>query len=905
MKKQNYIYLLCFIFIANTLFSQTVKPNRDFVNNYYDAEAYMYENNYPLALPLLKNLEKMDPENPHVWYKLGYCLLNNRPTIYQAQDYLEKAVDYVNLNYKESHKERSVPIEAYLYLAEAYRANHEFDKSFEALNTLSEIINTNKIKNKELTDRINRCEEINKYAIDAMKNPTNVKVKNMGSAINSEYSDHSPVADDNSNMLYFTSKRPRDGEPQENRDEDIFVSLRKDNEWQEPKRLGKPVNTNYNNESVVGVSEDGKEIIFFQSNLDYTSAVFSSKDRGNGNWAKPKLLRYDAKIKARETHVTTSEDQQQMYFTSNRKGGYGGLDIYVINKLSDGTWSKPKLLPPNINTPYDEETPFLHPDGVTLYFSSKGHNTMGGYDIFYTKINKDGTYSDPVNLGYPVNSTNDDVAYTVNKDGSIAYFATVKPDGFGELDIYQVIDFDKLNKNFIAYEESLYDVNRNKITNAIIYVQNTTLDELIGIYRQPVDEKYQIKLVGGFNYQLTIEAPGFIKKVVNYSPTKQDEISFKKDSVHIQLEDILLRLYKDSDTVYFVRNSAEIDDIAANILKYVVNKHKDIDNIIVNITNKGYDSDVDKIRLENIKELLLNNNIMLEADNIYENDNYPEDVMEKAYSENSYIVNITVLDKQPELIAELPPIEQNEEEIDSVEKIVKTEPGDKIIEIENVLFPFDKYYIEAKNFDNLDKLANYLNDNPAAKISIGGHCDTLGSNEYNYLLSYNRSKSVKDYLVRKGNNPENIITEKFGRGTPIAHNKTTDGKDNPKGRQFNRRAEFSVLIQGSTARLVVKPLIVDDIYYNTSTTTTTTNINNNGVVYDGKWTLQIFALKQKKDADYFADLVGVKINYSEEDGFYRYYVGEFNTRQDAKKAMDELKKMGYEPFIRKLDFFEK
>ncbi|HNY43639.1 MAG TPA: OmpA family protein, partial [Bacteroidales bacterium] len=173
------------------------------------------------------------------------------------------------------------------------------------------------------------------------------------------------------------------------------------------------------------------------------------------------------------------------------------------------------------------------------------------------------------------------------------------------------------------------------------------------------------------------------------------------------------------------------------------------------------------------------------------------------------------------------------------------------------------------------------------------HTDWLGTSEYNYLLSYHRSKAVKDYLVAKGNNAENIITAKYGKHTPIAANQTPDGRDNPTGRKYNRRAEFKVLVQGNKTILEILPIVIEEGDY----------IDISKTPSNKKYTVQIYALKNQKALETFSELVGVKMHVSS-DGWYRYYVGEYTSYKMAVEAATNLKSMGYDTLIRKLSFYE-
>jgi outer membrane protein OmpA-like peptidoglycan-associated protein len=896
MKK--FYFLFIGLFLSQVISAQEINPDRTAINYFYDAEAYMYENNYDAALELLLKLEEIDPRNPNIWYKIGFCYLNTRLYKTKAQAYLEKAVEYANPNYKpDNHRETSAPLESYLYLAIAYRMNYQFDLSLQALNDLKIKLNPSDSGDKILLDQIAREEEITNNAIYYYSNPVDAQLRNLGPKINSEYADHSPIIDLNENYLIFTSKRPRDGQSIENQDEDIFVSKSSNYVWQSPTRLGEPVNTIENNEAAIGISIDGKQMFFFRSGMHNQGSVYVTESEDIYNWSDPKFLREDVNSKYRETHATITPDGNSIFFTSNRKGGIGGSDIYVMRRLPNDKWSEPQILPKEVNSEYDEESPYVHPDGVTLFFSSKGHSTMGGYDVFYSIMSKDGTFSEPVNLGYPINTPDDDVSYVMNMDGRRGYIATVKDDSFGDLDLYEILQSGVYDNNLVVYDGIVSDINNNIPEDLIIAVRDAKTGDYVGIYRpNKKDGRYLLVMLPDNNYEISYEASGHLIHSIEHTPTKDDVKEFANNFLPIELDPVLLQAYLMHDFVYFNEGDVQLDDEAVNILDKVIAKDKEWEAnaakmiINLNLPVVGADPIKDQARADAITSYLVSKGI--EKDNIYLNGSYPQgynDVYGLDMRERKEILTINQL------------------------PIGDTATGDRItIKIDNILFDFDRYDIKSIYYKNLDILAAYMNDNPSAQIEVGGHTDWFGSNEYNYLLSYRRSKAVKDYLVAKGNNPENIITAKYGEDNPIAANQTNDGRDNPTGRKFNRRAEFKVITQGSVSLLAVNPINIDG-----SNPSNINNDNNNNTPFDvnngsdnsnlpanKKYTIQIFALKNQKPVDFFSDLVGVKMHVSD-DGWYRYYVGEFNSYDEAKVAVGNLKELGYNPFIRKLSFFQK
>ena len=369
------------------------KSSKSFMKLFYDASAYMYENNYGAALEYWKKAEDKDRENPNVWYNMGVCYKNSSKDRELAVEYLTKTLDYANPNYvTNDHTERTVPIDCYLELGSALRMLGKYDESVEMLNKAKEVASSN--GREDLVTRANEELEVTANAKNLVnqKSCTKNDVANVGDVINSEYSDHSPVITCDGNTLYFTSKRPNAMNSYD--DEKIYVAHKKDNgEWSSPDLLPSPINTKGKNESVVAVSNDGKQLYFFRSGSSLQGNLYVVEQNDKGGWGKPKQLSSDINTKYRESHVTISPDGNSMYFSSDRPGGFGGLDIYVKKKLPNGKWSDPQLLPEEVNTASDEEYPFVHPNGSILYFNSKGHENVGGYDVFYSKINDDGTYS--------------------------------------------------------------------------------------------------------------------------------------------------------------------------------------------------------------------------------------------------------------------------------------------------------------------------------------------------------------------------------------------------------------------------------------------------------------------------------------------------------------------------------
>ena len=284
--------------------------------------------------------------------------------------------------------------------------------------------------------KIEQC----KFGISAMQRPVNMTPVNLGAHVNSEWDEYHPSVTGDSKEMLFTVCRPRDEQTICKHckvEEDIYSSRQQSGIWQPRTKLEKPVNTG-NNEGAQCISPDGKYLFFTICNAEFghgSCDIYWSKREGNG-WLNPKNCGAKVNTKYWESQPSVSSDGKTIYFASNRPGGQGGMDIWKTEMVSEGVFSDPVNLGATINTPFDELSPCIHFDQKTLYFSSDGHLGMGGKDLFYAKMKPDGTWNKPVNLGYPINSYQDESGIFINAQGNTAYFASNRTGGFGGLDLY-------------------------------------------------------------------------------------------------------------------------------------------------------------------------------------------------------------------------------------------------------------------------------------------------------------------------------------------------------------------------------------------------------------------------------------------------------------------------------------
>jgi hypothetical protein len=419
-----------------------------FNEDFSEANLLMEEGYFNQALSLWLQLRQGDPSNANLNYKVGFCYLKSSNEKKKAQEFLELATvemkgrkKFNSSNYSPfDPRERNAPVEAFYYLAEAYLLNYELEKSQEYFGLV-----VDKFPSKHhLVDDAERGLEVTANAKQQLMQPrTDITITNMGPVINSEFNDFSPVISVDENALFFTSRRIRGDSSNVNLIddkngqyyEDIYVSYRnRSGAWQQPELLN--INESSQHSATINVSVDGQELFIYKDN-DGGGDIYSSSLVGE-IWSNPERLPEGINSSDWETHSAKSADGNTIYFVSDREGGFGGRDVYRCVKLPNGEWSSPLNLGPQVNTKYDEDAPFIHPDGKSLYFASKGHNSMGGFDIFSTRYEEDDQWSNPENVGYPINTVDDDVFYVTSADSRRAYFSSDRDGGHGLKDVYRV-----------------------------------------------------------------------------------------------------------------------------------------------------------------------------------------------------------------------------------------------------------------------------------------------------------------------------------------------------------------------------------------------------------------------------------------------------------------------------------
>jgi hypothetical protein len=435
--KRLFIYLNCIfsLFSVGYAQEQPVKERKISPTEQTQLENAQYlfdQKNYKLALPIFEKLLAKHPSENKIKYFTALCYAT-RPDKHPLM--LQYLTDIYAVNKKADKIE--------LELAKAYFFNYKFN---EASDYLSKYTSKNKKLGESQQKEIDQLNSNIKNAKILVANPINVKITNLGDGINTKASECSPYVDVNDTLLIYTYRGELStgglqnayNEPDKNGVyyEDVFTSTKVNDVWTKPQAID-AVNSS-NNDEALSISYDGTTLFFSRDSQEDDGDIYMSKLSGN-QWSAPYKLIGGVNSVSWEDNCFLSPDGKTLYFSSSRSGGFGGKDIYKSILQPDSTWGVAQNLGDKINTPEDEDDPFIHLDGKLFLFSSKGHNSMGGYDIFKTYLNPiDSSWSAPENMGYPINTPDDDIHYTLSPSGDKGYYGISKPDGFGDNDLYVV-----------------------------------------------------------------------------------------------------------------------------------------------------------------------------------------------------------------------------------------------------------------------------------------------------------------------------------------------------------------------------------------------------------------------------------------------------------------------------------
>ncbi|MBK9761570.1 MAG: OmpA family protein [Flavobacteriales bacterium] len=512
------------------------------------------------ALELFEKACAFNPDNADLNLKMGLCHLNGR--------FHHKALPYFQAAYG---LKNDIP-RIHFLMAMGYHLNAEWDKAIAEYSVhktaVSRVPDPEPLYN-SADRRIAECQ----HGKGLQAKPVNGQVSNMGPAINSEVADYGVLITADGERMMFTSRRSNSTGGKINKAtneyfEDIYGCTRSEHGWTEPLPLPVPVNSTINDASV-GLFNDGRTMIIYRDDSG-TGDLYESKREGE-TWSEPVSMGENINSPANETSAWFSFDRKQLYFVSDREGGLGGQDIWMSRW--DGVanvWGEAENLGPRINTFEDEDGVFIHPDGTTLYFSSKGHSCMGGYDVFKSSF-ADGKWSSATNLGWPVNSPDDDLFFVLTANGTTGYFSSVRPNGLGEDDIYRV-DFlpeakaeetasmfggGTISRNAgmktVLLKGKIMDYKELAALEATIELMDLSDARLVATFTSdPTTGEYLVAVPGGRQYAMIVRAGGYLLHSENIaipleSSALEMNMEIKLQPIEVDHKEVMRNIFFERD----------------------------------------------------------------------------------------------------------------------------------------------------------------------------------------------------------------------------------------------------------------------------------------------------------------------------------------------------------------------
>lgn len=728
------------------------------------------DGNFSLSIIVANKLLEIDADNANYNYRKGLALTNLNSNFDLAQVYLEKATQSAAKIYDLfSTKETNAPFSSFFYLGRCLHLNNKIEEALKNYERYTSLASKREPLFNQAMLHIRQC----KVALHEMNSPQNVEIINLGELINTENPEYAPIVSLDGQSLYFTSRRLRaDNSNAEMKEpflnmhmEDIYRSIRNDGaEWQEPQLVEFCLPNR--NEASVAISSDVRNVYVFKDD-EGNGDIFVSEFQDGRFKELKKLETPGVNTEFWEPHLTVSADGNSKFFSSDRKGGYGGRDLYYIVKLAGGEWSLPKNMGPKINTPYDEDSPFVSFDNKTLYFSSNGSESMGGFDVFTSTKDSSGDWGVPINMGYPLNSTGDDIYFTTTADGKTGFISSFRKSGSGNLDIYEIRNDVLGQQNITLLEGELLYSNGTRLEDEIhttISCMNCDYKNVRTVIPRALDGKYFSTLPKCKEFE-----------IVYFSGPLDNKVEFHKEFISTSCEDGFERLRL-------------ISLLDTEKMEIIPQPNREFHIMIADSESKSAIPDANVTLMDEsgkILELNLTNasgevfSKVLSGGNFGDKFKFLMKIEKKGYIAQSLESTPTLTDRF------------NKEFI-----YLTTGDTPQNLNVDPIYFDLDKSDIRVDAKIILNEIIKIMNENPTQKLELRSHTDCRGSESYNLALSEKRAKSSAQYIQQRISNPERVYSKGYGESilmTKCECGGNTTSACSTEDHQRNRRTEFIML----------------------------------------------------------------------------------------------------------------
>jgi outer membrane protein OmpA-like peptidoglycan-associated protein len=738
-----------------------------------NAERYFGIKVYNEALPFFLQAIEAGEKSPVVYYKTGVCYQKTGDTNEQI-----KAIPYFEYALTNG---TDLPNSVAYELGELYLLDENLLKALESFNRFKELSKADKGAIVKADNAISVCNN----AIALMSVPRDIKISSFGPTINTKFTEYNPVVSADESVMAFTALRPNAGKTRSGDKfiEEVYISYNGSGTWSEPKVI--PIASQYN-VGTAGISADGQKMLIFMGSTSDPGSLFQITKAGEA-WSKPTLITPTINHpKFLETTASITPDGKTIYFASDRQGGHGGLDVYRTQMLPNGSWSSPVNLGPEINSKADEDAPFIHPDQKTLFFTSNGHNSMGGRDIFKSRLVKN-KWTSPENMGYPINTTANDNYFTLIADGTRGYFSSDRKGGAGGQDIYY-LDMPEGSSNIplTMIKGKILNAETGKPMPTKIYlVDNQTSKKLDFVYDpDPETGNYLVILPPAKNYDMIIESEGFLPYTLNINIPNQDYFYELYQLINLktikQFDVVVGQEVQVKNAFYDTDQDVKADLRKTHEAKLVQDGNVDVYDMMLDMMaaqdNEGIQYLVDLINLKD----------PVDGINFDESQNSRIEVANRIYyydeSDESKFEQKNVGGKT---IFSLPTMKFADEAKKFKEQPVKSASTvDKALLEKSAKIYFDagKNDLKGQYHTELDNLLSILNKYPELGIEISGFASAEGSEELNRDLSNKRAIAVLDYINHRGIVRRRIVAKGYGAS-----------KDETGSKEEGRRVEVRII----------------------------------------------------------------------------------------------------------------
>ncbi|MCS6980817.1 MAG: OmpA family protein [Flavobacteriales bacterium] len=803
-----------------------------------DQELSLGPSGFQRALNYYLEAYRFNPNNADLNYKLG--------VIYNAMGFKGEAADYFDRAGQLDNKYKK---EASKLTAELLHLDMQWDRAIAAYSEYISTLEAEKASTKDkarireieqeifsLRHAIRQCQN----GMEICKDTIPVAIMNLGRNVNSRYPDFSGVMVGNFDKIYFTSRRPNTtggGIPPGDvyYFEDIYYVFKDSSgNYVSARQVPGKINTP-NHDATVAITPDEKKMIIVRPKSATDSDLFEATFDGK-EWSDARPME-GINSKYRETHATYLPNGKLLFVSNDPEKGARGLDIFIAEyDNAQGKWVNPRLVN-ELNTEFNEDGVFMAPDGVTLYFTSEGHNSMGGYDFFKSTLNPDGTFSKPQNLGYPINSPGNDVFIVVTADGKNALFDSNRKGGFGEKDLYRMTFLEKLDMVLFG---TVYDTKTKKvIPNAVVRITDMSDNRPVTLSPKAEPGNYFTSDVKVSKlYKASVTAAGYqsYEEVFKTVLTNLDSLQMRKD---FYLEKAVVLTLRGSviDINTKQKVPAKVELVRTNADERLTLNSDEVRGYSTSTTNgAAYNARVVAEGYQPVSESFIVN---LSGDQtVFEKNFY---VSKRTEARSLRVIGrivdcttreklngtIQILDAKGQVLQSLKSTaaegfaskelktntpyfavvkadgyNDREERFEIIAAEDQTEYekefclekpfSQKKLAIKNIYFDFDKYNLRPDALKEIQNVLRILQEEPTAKVEIFAHCDIIGTYEYNVQLSLNRALTVYNWLYEHGISKDRMRYSYYSFSKPAAPNFTPEGKDNPQGRALNRRVEFRI-----------------------------------------------------------------------------------------------------------------